>query len=277
MSGHAKALAMLAIALTAAQARCEIWHFDPRLNSSAIPAASGLQFLDAEIEYSTSEITFTDPRDRHGLRRDTRYFLGYQLASITVLYALPESVSGWTDEQKSDYSLSIWWDNVTHPRWDTDDFYLNYILHPYWGSAYYVRAQERGFSASESFWYSATLSALYEFGAEALFEQPSIQDLIVTPVAGSLLGKYFMGVRSNIREREVELGYRKTSDKWLWVLTDPLGSLNGSFDRLFGWDESKLYIQPYYADGFQLRRTPFEADRRQPDQEFGLRFYAAWQ
>jgi hypothetical protein len=31
-------------------------------------------------------------------------------------------------------------------------------------------------------------SLLYEFGIEALFERPSYQDLIVTPVGGLLLG-----------------------------------------------------------------------------------------
>ena len=75
--------------------------------------------------------------DSRGLRRDTWHFLGYQAATIGFLYALPEGVSGWTEEQKEGYSMSIWWDNVTHPQIDSDDFYINYILHPYWGAAYF--------------------------------------------------------------------------------------------------------------------------------------------
>ena len=175
-----------------------------------------------------------DARDWEGLKRDTWYFLGYQWVTIGVLYMAPESVSSWTDEQKEGYDLSYWWDNVTHPEIDSDKFYLNYVLHPYWGAAYYVRAQERGYGPRESFWYSAMLSTIYEFGAEALFEEPSIQDLIVTPVGGALLGGYFMKLRRNIRDREDERGYRTTGDKWVWVLTDPLGSLNRQVDRLFG-------------------------------------------
>lgn len=182
--------------------------------------------------------------DRAGLWRDTRYFIGYQAATIGILYALPEGVSGWTKEQKEGYSMSIWWDNVTHPQIDSDDFYINYLLHPYWGGAYFVRARERGYSRLSSFWYSVFLSSSYEFGLEALFEEPSIQDVIATPIMGSLVGMYFMHVRDNIRRRDAQQNYRSTKDKWLWVLTDPLGSLNRQFDRLFGW-EANARLQPY--------------------------------
>ena len=214
-----------------------------------------------------------DSRDRRGLRRDTAYFMAYQVAAIAILYIAPESVSGWTDEQKSEYSLSIWWDNVRNPAWDSDEFYINYILHPYWGAAYFVRARERGYANSGAFWYSALLSALYEFGAEALFEQPSIQDLIVTPVFGSLLGMYFVELRDEAREREVEFGYRKTGDKWLMVLTDPLGSLNRQFDRWFGWEESNIQLQPYDRSTLLNSRSP---GGMPPDEEIGIRFSIRW-
>jgi hypothetical protein len=223
----------------------------------------------------SAEVGF-DQRDRRGLRRDTWYFLGYQFAVIGILYIAPESVSGWTDEQKSDYSLSIWWDNVKNPTRDSDDFYINYILHPYWGAAYFVRARERGYPNSEAFWYSALLSTLYEFGAEALFEQPSIQDLIVTPVFGSLLGIYFMNVRDDVHERELARGYRSTGDKWILVLTDPLGSLNGMFDRWFGWDEANVQFSPYY----RVRQPVLPGSTQSPnvtDTEFGIQFSVAWQ
>jgi hypothetical protein len=217
-----------------------------------------------------------DARDRRGLRRDTYYFLAYQFAVIGILYVLPEDFSGWSEEQKSEYSLSIWWDNVTHPQWDSDDFYLNYILHPYWGAAYFVRARERGYPASASFWYSALLSAMYEFGAEALFEEPSIQDLVVTPVFGSLLGTYFMRVRDGIDQRATARGYRSTGDKWVLALTDPLGSLNRMFDGLFGWEEAAVQLQPYY----RLRPTarPWQPPHTAgADDEYGIRLTIAWQ
>jgi hypothetical protein len=240
------------------------------------PLITGAFCVDEERCDGLEPMNPADTRDRDGLRRDTWYFLGYQAATIGILYMAPESVSGWTDEQKDGYSMSIWWDNVTHPAWDSDDFYINYVLHPYWGAAYYVRAQERGYSGREAFWYSFMLSTAYEFGAEALFEEPSIQDLVVTPVFGSLLGRYFMGVRSNIRERDAALGSRRTRDKWLWVLTDPLGSLNRRVDKWFG-REASFHMQPYLSASRRYRQSPFAGPYTgEKNRVAGVQFYLAW-
>jgi len=226
------------------------------------------QALELQVE--------TDLRDRDGLKRDTWYFLGYQVATIGILYMMPESVSGWTEEQKKGYSLSIWWDNVTHPTWDSDDDYINYILHPYWGASYFVRARERGYDNKQAFWYSVLLSSMYELGVEALFEEPSIQDLIVTPVFGSWLGTYFMRVRGDIRERSATRGYRTTKDKWVWVLTDPLGSLNSMFDKWFGWEESNLQIRPYLSERRPIGNSPFDPIESEKDRVIGVQFSFEW-
>ncbi len=185
-------------------------------------------------------------KDADGLRRDTLYFAGYQFAAVAILYAMPESVTNWTEEDKQDYSFSKYWNNVTNPQVDSDDFYLNYIIHPYWGASYFVRARERGYSNGESFWYSVLLSTMFEFGAEALAEEPSYQDLVFTPVLGSLVGLWFMDVREGVRERTADRGYRSTGDKWIWVLTDPLGSLNRQVDKLFGI-ETDVSFMPYFV------------------------------
>jgi hypothetical protein len=243
--------------------------FNSKIAGSVQPNCTG------DSEFEDEESVFSDSRDRKGLRRDTWYFLGYQAATIGILYAMPESVSGWTDEQKEGYSMSIWWDNVTHPKIDSDDFYINYILHPYWGAAYFVRARERGYSDVESFWYAVLLSSAYEFGAEALFEEPSIQDIIVTPVGGALVGMYFMNVRDNIREREIALGKRTTKDRWLWVLTDPLGSLNRKFDKLFGW-ETELQVQPYSYVRRRDLNMPYEPAPWNDDRVYGIEIRLRW-
>ena len=212
----------------------------------------GLCAEPGELDLALANATGADTRDWAGLKRDTLYFMGYQWVTIGILYASPESVSSWTDEQKEGYDMSYWWDNVTHPEMDTDDFYINYLLHPYWGASYFVRARERGYGDREAFWYSVLLSSAYEFGAEALFEEPSIQDIVVTPLFGSLLGRYFVHVRDGIRERDFNSGYRTTGEKWLWTLTDPLGSLNQLVDRMLG-RETTLQIQPYH----QLLKDPY--------------------
>ena len=168
-------------------------------------------------------------RDWVGLGRDTALIFSYQVVTVTMFYFLPESVSKWDSEQKKDL-FKRWWDNVQHPRWDKDSIPVNYVGHPYFGSAYYVRARERGFGEFDSFLYSALASAMYEFGVEALFEQPSYQDLIVTPIGGALLGLALEPLRSWIK--------RKPEPKWYDHLalaaTDPIGMLNGIFEKAVG-------------------------------------------
>ncbi len=178
--------------------------------------------------------------DWAGLSRDTAYLLGYQLLGIGILYVMPESVSNWSVEQKSSYEFSRWTDNVTHPQWDHDAFYLNYILHPYWGSAYYLNARGRGFGRWGSFAYAYLASSLYEFGAEAFTEPVSIQDFFVTPIAGALLGVALEGVWS-------ELLAAGESRSWggsvLLFLIDPIGRTNRAVDSLFGIESGPVAVQ----------------------------------
>lgn len=241
-----------------------------------LAAANGICQEIKELELDLPDAVDADSYDRAGLKRDTLYFAGYQWVTIGILYIAPESVSSWTDEQKEGYDMSYWWDNVTHPQMDSDDFYINYILHPYWGAAYYVRARERGYDDREAFWYSVLLSSMYEFGAEALFEEPSIQDLIVTPVVGSMLGRYFMRVRVDIRERDDVLGNRSKKDKWLWTLTDPLGSLNHLIDRMIG-RETEVHIQSYRHTLKDPYARPFERKLDKKQAVAGLQLTARFE
>jgi len=171
------------------------------------------------------------PPDWKGIKRDTFYYEGLQLIIIGALYVGPESISGWSNIQKDNFSYSKWQDNVTEPVWDKDKWWINYVLHPYWGSAYYTRGRERGFGKMESFFYSTLLSSLYEFGYEALFEPVSIQDLIITPVLGSVLGYYTEGIRKKIKSKD---SY-DWMDKSILILTDPLGAANQAINRLVGY------------------------------------------
>jgi hypothetical protein len=222
-------------------------------------------------EASSSDISLPDKKGR---RSDTYHFLAYQAVSITILYALPESVTGWTQEQKDEYSLSKWWYNVRHPQWDGDDFYINYILHPYWGATYYVRSRERGFDRRSSFWYSAGMSAAYEFGVEALFEEVSIQDLIVTPVGGWFVGEYFMDVRDRIEARHDGVSKMPFRDRFVLVMTDPLGELNHVVDGWFGIGNN-LTIMPYQYPS-SLSFEPGYASTERPGKVYGLTIEYRW-
>ena len=168
-------------------------------------------------------------RDWLGLGRDTALIFSYQVVTITMFYFLPESVSKWNAEDKNNL-FQRWWHNVQTPHWDHDSFAINYIGHPYFGSAYYTRARERGFGELDSLVYAALASAMYEFGTEALFERPSYQDLISTPIGGALIGLALEPIRSWIKLKPDPKWY----DQLFLAATDPIGLLNGMFERALG-------------------------------------------
>ena len=216
--------------------------------------------------------------DWRGVRRDVSYFLGYQFAAIAVLYVAPESISGWYGEQKRSYDFSKWRNN-TKPVWDEDVWWINYVTHPYWGGAYYIQARERGLDRTQAFWYSALLSTLFEFGAEALAEPASFQDLVVTPVVGFLVGEYlFSPLRERIRAKPGKLDW---SDKTLLFATDPLGVLSAQTDRLLGV-ETTLRWQPIgmqnpaLAAGMDAPAVATLGSPRSAAPVWGLQFRADW-
>jgi hypothetical protein len=181
--------------------------------------------------------------DWKGLKQDTLYFAFTQMAVIGVLYVSPQSISRWSAEDKEKYSFAKWRSNVRDVVWDTDQWWVNYTLHPYWGGAYYVRASERGYGPVPSFWYSFALSAMYEFGAEALFEQPSIQDLIFTPGLGFFVGRYFMSVREGLKDREMNGESLSGTDRAKLFFTDPLGAVNRKINSALG-RQASLTVTP---------------------------------
>jgi hypothetical protein len=243
---------------------------------SSYSIASALSLSQAE---APSSLALNSTPDWDGIRKDTAHFMGYQLAIIGVLWVAPTSISGWTDETKEDFSFQQYKDNVRQIVWDKDDWWINYVLHPYWGGAYYVRAQRRGFGPVGSFWYAAALSSIYEFGAEAFFEEPSIQDLIVTPVAGYFVGKYFMEVRANIEKTPA--GQRSRTDKFILVMTDPMGALNEKVDKLFG-RTTHATLRPMFGPQFRAP-TINEPRYNEPNQllytgtsDFGVKMALRW-
>jgi hypothetical protein len=180
--------------------------------------------------------------DSQGLKRDTAYFLGFQVVIVGALYLMPESSTNWDkgDLQNGEL-LDQWWDHVTHPHWDGDSPALNYLAHPYWGATYYVRGRERGLCRDQAFLYSAFLSALYEYTLEAFAEPVSIQDLLVTPVIGSIVGElWFEPIRERIRAKP---GALSGLDKSVLFLTDPLGVVGSWADRKLGVT-SRISVQP---------------------------------
>lgn len=197
-----------------------------RTKATAAPAAE----TDTHEKQAYKSVLENRAPDWDGIWRDSGVLFGAQAVAAGITLLAPESVSGWSPEEKRN-SFKKYGNNFVHPVLDKDKFYINYVLHPYWGATYYTRTRERGFDKGSSFVYSTLMSALYEFGSECFYEKPSIQDLIVTPVAGSLLGAYiFEPWRESIKRKQELRWY----DHAALVATDPIGVLSLGFEKLFG-------------------------------------------
>ena len=198
--------------------------------------AALLIILVADIPNAYSqEFAPSSEKDWPGIKRDLVYLVGWQVVATAIIYNAPFEFSNWSQDEKDMLGFEQWRDNVTNPVWDEDHWAVNYVLHPYWGAGYYIRGRERGFSRSESFWVAVVFSSVYELGVESFLEEPSIQDLIVTPVAGTAVGIYFEKVRDRIHSQPEPLS---RWDKVKLGLTDPFGAMNRGVNKLFRIDET---------------------------------------
>ena len=112
------------------------------------------------------------------------------------------------------------------PVIDHDVWYINYIGHPYQGSWYYNAYRSQGAKWWQSALFSFGHSTFWEYLIESGFERPSVQDLIVTPVIGSLLGELF---------HFSTMKMSKNGFKWYEAtfvsLFNPMFAINNGFKR----------------------------------------------
>lgn len=128
------------------------------------------------------------PFGRKFLRASGWVFLS-EAIEMTVLLNSNTDFSKWErwklgnlhDHYKAAYTLP--------PVIDRDDWFTNYVEHPFQGALNYNALRSQGAPIWQSAMFSALHSTFWEYVIEASEERPSIQDLIVTPIAGSLLGE----------------------------------------------------------------------------------------
>lgn len=170
--------------------------------------------------------------NRTSLKRNTMLLFGAGVGAMGILYLMPTSVTNWDDDDDgSENPFKKWWKNVTHgPVWDNDDLWLNYVTHPWAGAIYYMGARSSGANAAYSFGYSFALSTFFwECGIEAFAEIPSIQDLIVTPVTGAILGEGFYLAKRHIVENDYRLLGSRALGVGAALLMDPISEVTGYF------------------------------------------------
>ncbi len=114
---------------------------------------------------------------------------GLGFGMVGALMLAPRSFTKWEDDFWEDAKANMKRAFNEPPVWDEDHWEINYIGHPYAGSLYYNTIRAQGGTIFHSFLFSAFISTGWEYVYEGVAEQPSIQDLIVTPVVGAILGE----------------------------------------------------------------------------------------
>lgn len=116
------------------------------------------------------------------------------------------------------YSLKTYKKTFTLPPvWDRDSISWNYGVHPIMGSFSYLAYRNRRAHWAEAFAGAAINSAIYEYLIAGGTQQPSINDMIVTPVFGSLLGE---GIYQ-LKKRCLRNSHLNFIEKVFITLTDP--------------------------------------------------------
>ena len=115
--------------------------------------------------------------------------LGYNMLVTTLLFVLPRQISNWRNITAADVRQQYHRSFTSPPAVDGDVWYINYVGHPYQGACYYNALRSQGAKFWQAGLFSLGHSLIWEYVAEGGLEQPSIQDLIVTPIGGSLLGE----------------------------------------------------------------------------------------
>jgi len=194
--------------------------------------------LPKDINKSPYRITLFSPEEgEDGERLFEQTMLIFALAP-TVAYTmtyLPEDITGWDGD--NDETLAEKWKKSVSggPVWDDDDWYINYIGHPYFGGVYYQVARKSGYNQWNSFTYSALMSTFYwEYGVEAVFERPSIQDIVVTPVLGWVYGEW-----AHQKEKEIRADGGRALGSTFWGSTalfflDPVDNIAIGLNKVFG-------------------------------------------
>ncbi len=104
-----------------------------------------------------------------------------------VIWVLPEGISKWDKSVPISYYLRRAY--TRPPVWDQDPLYWNYVVHPVVGSWVYLMERNHDRRPIRGFLLSTAASIGWEYGYEAMIEQPSIQDLLITSTVGSVLGE----------------------------------------------------------------------------------------
>jgi len=149
---------------------------------------------------------------------------GIEVVGMITLMLMPKEVTkwepGWIKAAEKNLARAF----STPPVWDKDDWALNYIGHPIAGTYYYNAVRSQNATPWQSFLFATVQSCIWEYVIEGTAERPSIQDLIITPVFGALLGEPIHLATMSMRKN----GFR-FFEKVFVLVFNPLFVINNGF------------------------------------------------
>lgn len=174
--------------------------------------------------------------------QNTHNFQKRFLYSQTILW--PSSIAGHVGlyilKDDFDWSKAVRWSMYkktfsSFPFIDRDHWSWNYEVHPYMGSISYLCYRNRAASPWQSLAGSALNSVIYEFVIAGGTQPASLNDLIVTPLGGSLLGEgLYQFKKILLKDR-----YLSPFEKVLVTICDPVEVF------YFGFNYQKLARNTY--------------------------------
>lgn len=225
--------------------------------------------MPVSLKYSDDEALHAYPlkidKRYERIVKELAYMQVFAIGTIGVIAVLPENISQWTNEDKQfTDAQTLLKKHAKHvangPVWDNDAWAVNYIGHPVAGSYFYVWGRQAGLSWKESAMLTTLMSTFFwEYGWEAFAETPSTQDLIVTPLIGSMLGEGTNYLYNCIMENDGKI----YDMKWLGdlgrALLNPIGEMNKYLDSAFDAANIEISIDYSYAqniENYQLHNIP---------------------
>lgn len=149
---------------------------------------------------------------------------GTELLCMGILMAMPKEVTKWQPGYLNNAMKNIKRAFTTTPVNDQDNWGFNYVGHPIAGSLYYNSIRSQDATIFQSFAFSFAQSAFWEYVIEGTAEQPSLQDLIITPIFGTLLGE---------ASHVATIKMRRNGFNWLEKITviiiNPFYAVNNGF------------------------------------------------
>ena len=114
---------------------------------------------------------------------------GVEVIGMVTLILMPREITKWEEDWMKAAGRNYTRAFTSPPVMDQDDWAINYIGHPVAGAYYYNAVRSQNATWWQSFLFSTVQSFIWEYFIEGCAEQPSIQDLIVTPIGGMALGE----------------------------------------------------------------------------------------